>query len=86
MVLLLRLRQLCSHPSLIQEGGTAFVGVDEATYGPHDKHAELTRAAQTVSPEFVEKMKAKFKQIVLDRMAAEQEVRLHLTPNGETID
>lgn len=74
-MLLLRLRQLCSHPSLIQEGGTAFVGADEATDGPHDKHSELTRAAQLVSMEFVEKMKHKFKQIVLERMAAEKEVR-----------
>lgn len=74
LVLLLRLRQLCSHPSLIQEGGTAFVGADEATDGPHDKHSELTRAAQLVSMEFVEKMKFKFKQIVLERMAAEKEV------------
>ncbi|TCD64091.1 hypothetical protein EIP91_004563 [Steccherinum ochraceum] len=73
LVMLLRLRQLCSHPSLIQEDGVAYVGADEAMDGPHDKHSELTRAAQAVSGEFVEKMKSKFKQIVLERMAAEKE-------------
>ncbi|KAH8097049.1 SNF2 family N-terminal domain-containing protein [Cristinia sonorae] len=73
LVMLLRLRQICSHPSLIQEDGVAFVGPDEAADGPHDKHSELTRAAQEVSAEFVERMKAKLKETVLERMAAEKE-------------
>lgn len=29
LVLLLRLRQICSHPSLIQEDGVAYIGSDE---------------------------------------------------------
>lgn len=76
--MLLRLRQLCSHPSLIQEDGVAFVGPDEYTVsnGGQEKHAELMRAAKLVSQDFVERMKAKLKEVVLERMAAEEEVRV----------
>ncbi|THH32586.1 hypothetical protein EUX98_g1602 [Antrodiella citrinella] len=82
LVLLLRLRQLCSHPSLIQEDGVAFVGPDEAMDGPHDKHDELTRAARLVNQDFVERMKAKLKETVLERMAAEKE-SANATAEGE---
>lgn len=50
------------------------VGAYEATDGSHDNHSELTCAGQLVWTEFVEKMKAKCKEIVWERMAAEKEV------------
>ncbi|CAA7263247.1 unnamed protein product [Cyclocybe aegerita] len=74
LVLLLRLRQVCSHPSLIQEGGQAFVAPGEA--GEESVHAEpateLTRACSSVGPDFVKRMKEKFKQEALDRLEAEK--------------
>ncbi|KAF9486204.1 hypothetical protein BDN70DRAFT_822530 [Pholiota conissans] len=72
LVLLLRLRQICSHPCLIQEDGVAFVHRDDAKVRPKVA-TELTRASRLVSPEFVEKMKAKMKQEALNRMQAEKE-------------
>ncbi|CAL1709072.1 unnamed protein product [Somion occarium] len=72
LVLLLRLRQICSHPTLIQEDGDGFVRPEEAEDGG-DTSAELARAARLVSMEFVNRMKSKFKEIVLERMAAEKE-------------
>ncbi|KJA26761.1 hypothetical protein HYPSUDRAFT_35906 [Hypholoma sublateritium FD-334 SS-4] len=71
LVLLLRLRQICSHPSLIQEDGVAFVHPDEAHVKP-EFATELTRARRIVSPEFVAKMKEKFKQQALARMEVER--------------
>lgn len=72
-MLLLRLRQICSHPSLIQEDGVAFVHPDEAHVKP-EFATELTRARRIVSPEFVAKMKEKFKQQALGRMEVEKKV------------
>ncbi|KAF8970384.1 P-loop containing nucleoside triphosphate hydrolase protein [Flammula alnicola] len=71
LVLLLRLRQICSHASLIQEDGVAFVHPDEADVSP-EFATELTRARRLVSSEFVAKMKEKFKQDALARMEAEK--------------
>ncbi|KAG6905532.1 hypothetical protein DXG01_002192 [Tephrocybe rancida] len=74
LVLLLRLRQICSHPSLIQEGGTAYVSPEETEdeTGSTASNAELARARKFVSAEFVEKMKANFKTSALERMEAEK--------------
>jgi SNF2 family DNA or RNA helicase len=74
-VLLLRLRQICSHPSLIQEGRAAFVAPEEVDddFKP-ELSTDLTRARRLVSPEFVTKMKQKFKEAVLERIKAEKEV------------
>ena len=46
LVLLLRLRQICSHPSLIQESGSAFIlPVDESDEGvSYEAREELERA------------------------------------------
>jgi SNF2 family DNA or RNA helicase len=79
LVLLLRLRQICSHPSLIQEGGAAFISAEEADGddAAPGSSRELARARQLVSPEFVTKMKAKFKAAALQRIAAEKEVSLY---------
>ena len=71
-MLLLRLRQICSHPSLIQEDGVAFVHPDEAHVKP-EFATELTRARRLVSPEFVTKMKEKFERQALVRMEMEKQ-------------
>jgi SNF2 family DNA or RNA helicase len=74
-VLLLRLRQICSHPSLIQEDGVAFVAPDEADDNSMPElSTELTRARRLVSSEFVVAMKSKFKALAIQRMEAEKEV------------
>ena len=74
-MLLLRLRQICSHPSLIQEDGVAFVHPDDVDSSKAELATELSRARRLVSPEFVTKMKEKFREMTLKRMAAEKEVR-----------
>ena len=81
LVLLLRLRQICSHPSLIQESGSAFIlPVDESDEGvSYEAREELERARKQVSTEFVARMKYKLRDVVLKRMAAEQEVRCSFT-------
>ncbi|KAJ7190933.1 SNF2 superfamily protein [Mycena pura] len=72
LVLLLRLRQLCSHPALIQEGGSYFLAPDEVD-DPEEYREELANARALVSSEFVKKMKAKFKDLALRRIQAEKE-------------
>ena len=73
-MLLLRLRQICSHPSLIQEDGVAFVHPDDVDSSKAELATELSRARRLVSHEFVTKMKEKFREMTLKRMAAEKEV------------
>lgn len=58
LVLLLRLRQLCSHPALIQENGSHFLAPDEEDE-PFESKDVLSRARKEVSSEFVKKMKDK---------------------------
>ncbi|TFK47603.1 P-loop containing nucleoside triphosphate hydrolase protein [Heliocybe sulcata] len=76
LVMLLRLRQICSHPSLIYEKGGAFAngddGIDDSLVQPEAK-SELDRAAKLVSPEFVARMRFRFKQAALHRIQAEKE-------------
>ena len=75
LVLLLRLRQICSHPSLIAEDGHADVLHHESDEDFRVEFAnELTRARRLVSDEFVSKMKEKFKREALARIEAEKEV------------
>ncbi|KAJ4468754.1 SNF2 superfamily protein [Lentinula aciculospora] len=69
LVLLLRLRQCCVHPSLIQEEGIAFVAPDELDSAGR----VLKRARELVSPEFVTKVKTKFREALLERMRVEKE-------------
>ncbi|KAF5390137.1 hypothetical protein D9757_003784 [Collybiopsis confluens] len=69
LVLLLRLRQCCVHPSLIQEDGVAFVQADEID----DAGKVLKRARDLVSDEYVRKLKTKFLEHSLARMKAESE-------------
>lgn len=74
LVLLLRLRQICSHPALIQEGSAALVRPDEEDeFSTPEIHEELFRARDLVGQEFVDKMKQKLMEITLRRMEAEKE-------------
>ncbi|OSX63442.1 hypothetical protein POSPLADRAFT_1045766 [Postia placenta MAD-698-R-SB12] len=73
LVLLLRLRQVCSHPCLIQEHNAAFIAAADLNDGNHDKRYELSRARQLVSDEFVESIQTKMKNIALQRIEAEKE-------------
>lgn len=73
LVLLLRLRQVCSHPALIQEDGVALVGPegsDESATA--DINGDLNRAETLVGMEFVKKMKHKLKELTLRRIEAEK--------------
>ncbi|KIK40408.1 hypothetical protein CY34DRAFT_807271 [Suillus luteus UH-Slu-Lm8-n1] len=81
LVLLLRLRQVCSHPALIQETSEALVAADELN-GGHDLKAELARTARLMSSDFVAKLKAKYLQCALARIQAERE-SLDATADGE---
>ncbi|KAG2151182.1 SNF2 family N-terminal domain-containing protein [Suillus bovinus] len=81
LVMLLRLRQVCSHPALIQETSEALLAADQLD-GGHDLKAELTRAARVVSSDFVTKLKAKYFQCALARIQAEKE-SLDATADGE---
>lgn len=76
LVLLLRLRQICCHPCLIQEDGVTYIGPDEVNdedMNP-DVRDELARARELVSSAFVSKMREKLKDSALRRMSAEKEV------------
>ncbi|KAJ7721949.1 SNF2 superfamily protein [Mycena maculata] len=72
LVMLLRLRQLCSHPALIQENGSYFLAADEADE-PEEYRDDLARARAVMTPDFVKKMKEKFKEAALRRIEAEKE-------------
>jgi SNF2 family DNA or RNA helicase len=73
LVLLLRLRQICSHPALIQEGEAALISPDEMDDSiTPEIHDELSRARNLVGPEFVAKMKLKLKETALRRIEAEK--------------
>lgn len=81
LVMLLRLRQVCSHPALIQETSEALVAADQLD-GGHDLKAELARAVRLVSSDFVTKLKAKYFQCAMARIQAEKE-SLDATADGE---
>ena len=74
-MLLLRLRQICSHTSLITE--------DEGVIVDHDfdisdssLRQELIRAQRMVSRDFVHHVRQRMKQIVLKRMQDEKNVSI----------
>ncbi|KAI0313327.1 SNF2 family N-terminal domain-containing protein [Amylostereum chailletii] len=74
LTMLLRLRQLCSHPCLIQENADAKALHDEFDEGrSSNSKDELTRAAELVSAAFVAKVKHQRKEIALKRITAEKE-------------
>ena len=68
------MRQICSHPALIQEDGVALVHPDDTDESVSaETKDELSRAMNLVSAEFVAKMKYKLKEIALTRIEAEKE-------------
>ncbi|KAG6335342.1 hypothetical protein ID866_3753 [Astraeus odoratus] len=71
-VMLLRLRQICVHPALIQETCDALVASDELS-GKRDLKAERARAARSVSTEFVSRLMTQYKELAKARMLAEGE-------------
>ncbi|KAK0480890.1 SNF2 family N-terminal domain-containing protein [Armillaria novae-zelandiae] len=73
LVLLLRLRQLCSHPSLIQEDGVAYIQPeeDEDNWRLEVKE-ELLRARKLLGGEFVCRLKRRFMEATQRRMEAEK--------------
>lgn len=77
LVLLLRLRQICSHPALIQENAEAFIIQDDDCDegAPAEARTELARARELVSGDFVARMKYKRREIALKRMDAEKQVK-----------
>lgn len=87
LVMLLRLRQICSHASLVQEDGRAFVIGDEEDDEnlDGDAKAELARARREVSLDFVARMKHKLREIMVDRVKAEKEVCLHFAQEYRSI-
>lgn len=74
LVLLLRLRQCCVHPCLIQEDMNAFVSAIEAAVDDPEIATELNRALRKEGAEFVQKVKDRRKEVAKARMAAEKEV------------
>ena len=74
LVLLLRLRQVCSHPCLIQEEVAAFVAPEEVDNAKAKVASDATRAAKLLGQEFVDDMKKRQKAKMEERMEAEQEV------------
>ncbi|KIY70851.1 hypothetical protein CYLTODRAFT_419390 [Cylindrobasidium torrendii FP15055 ss-10] len=74
LVLLLRLRQVCSHPALIQENGvTVESEEDNAENWAEDKREELERARQIAGPDFVSTMRRRMKEDAKQRMEAEKQ-------------
>ncbi|KAI5120898.1 hypothetical protein M0805_002998 [Coniferiporia weirii] len=70
LVLLLRLRQVCSHTSLITEQDGVIIDEDLENSGV-DKRDELILAQTRLGRDFVNKIRSKLKNIALERMAAE---------------
>lgn len=71
--MLLRLRQICVHPVLIQESCDALVASNELSC-KRDLKAEQARAARLVSAEFVSKLMVQYKEAAMARVLAEREV------------
>ncbi|KZV76703.1 hypothetical protein PENSPDRAFT_646154 [Peniophora sp. CONT] len=73
-VMILRLRQICSHPSLIQEGKAAAMiigdGDDDLS---QDSKDELSRAQELLGVNFVAKIKDQRLQIAKQRIEAEKD-------------
>ncbi|KAL5498669.1 hypothetical protein ACEPAH_2024 [Sanghuangporus vaninii] len=71
LVLLLRLRQVCTHTSLITEDEGIIVD-DELDYMDEDKRDDVIKAHSELGREFVDRLKKKLRDIALERMAAEK--------------
>lgn len=71
--MLLRLRQICSHTSLITEEKDVIVddNLEDADKNDED---ELIQAHRVAGPDFVNKLKTKLREVAVERIAAEKEV------------
>jgi SNF2 family DNA or RNA helicase len=72
--MLLRLRQICSHPALIQEEMRSFITAAEAEELESARGKEIAQARWYMGADWVGKMKARFKELALQRIEAEKEV------------
>lgn len=70
LVLLLRLRQICNHPALISEREEDLEAADRTR-----ADAEVERATKSLGAEFVAKVRAKIRDLEIERMEAELAVR-----------
>ncbi|KAH7924689.1 hypothetical protein BV22DRAFT_1012721 [Leucogyrophana mollusca] len=85
LVMLLRLRQICSHPALIQEQADALVSPTDLDLDGHqdiDAQNERARAMRLVSPDFVKRLRDRYRDAALARMEAERE-SADATADGE---
>lgn len=73
-VMILRLRQVCSHPALMQNNGSAYVNPNEEL-SIVNQHAERRRAGEVVGPQFVKDVREKCLQIALKRANHGTDVR-----------
>lgn len=73
LTMILRLRQLCTHPCLITLQGFPFIHPGEEA-DPSDRNAKLLSAAKLVGSARINNLRRKYMQITLDRMAAERDV------------
>ena len=73
--MILRLRQICSHPALAQERASAYFDFDEEPEEV-DRAVELRRAIDTVGLQYVKDLQRKYLRIALERAALGAEVRL----------
>ncbi|KAL5514334.1 hypothetical protein ACEPAG_2422 [Sanghuangporus baumii] len=71
LLLLLRLRQVCTHTSLITEDEGVIVD-DELDDMNEDKRDDVIKAHSELGREFVDRLKKKLRDIALERMAAEK--------------
>lgn len=72
--MLLRLRQVCSHTSLITEDEDVIID-DELETAPANKRDELIHVQTVIGRDFVTKLKQKLKDSALERIAAEKQAR-----------
>ncbi len=77
LVMLLRLRQVCSHTSLITEVDSENIIIaDDDGDNQISKKEGVFHVQTLLGREFVEKLKQKLKDITFERMEAERKVRL----------
>lgn len=88
LVLLLRLRQVCSHPCLIQEEGqiAAFIAPDEVDddWSPENREI-LSKARSELGAQWVTQMRQKLRTLALERIKAEKEVSQSVFPGISTL-
>lgn len=67
------LREVCSHAALITRDGYAFIRPGEEA-DESNRNEEIMRAEQVAGPDFVLRMRERYKKAALARVAAQQPV------------